>query len=213
MLALTPWLWQVAIDPIQDGGKAVRGAVPWLALLPFGVLLFIYVGTEVGFGVWIATQITLVAEASESTGAIATSLFWLGVAAGRLIASRAARGLSPEMLLIATLSVLAGGAMLLLAVPGSSGVTLVSALVVGLGCGPVFPTVLAAVSDNFPAHFRVASGALVSFGNFGAVVVPWLQGKVGDGMSGGMSVTLTLGLVMLLIALSIRARQQPQTAA
>ena len=61
--------------------------IAWMTILPFSILLLLYVGTEVGFGAWLYTQITRVAGATDSGATFIVSLFWGGVALGRLFAT------------------------------------------------------------------------------------------------------------------------------
>lgn len=86
LLLLVPMLWQVNYRP-QDaqasGGGGAPAAVPWALMMPFAALLFMYVGAEVGFSSWITTQMRLVALARPEVAAVAVSIFWAGLTAGR----------------------------------------------------------------------------------------------------------------------------------
>src|SRR5581483_728037 len=100
--------------------SAPRAAIGWVRLVPFAVLLFMYVGTEVGFGSWIVTQVTQVT--------LAASLFWVGLSAGRIVASLILRWLTDQQLLIISILLIGVGVALLLLVPGAEAIAILSAL-------------------------------------------------------------------------------------
>lgn len=201
--------------PALTADNPRREPLPWLAMLPFIAMLFIYVGGEVGFGAWIFTQLNKVALVTDTTAALGVSVFWGGLTVGRGVGSIAARRLPPVTLLMLASGTIAGGVALLLTFPTTPQIGIASAFIVGMGCGPIFPTSLAVFSIYYPRSFGTASGIMISIGNFGAVVIPWIQGKVGGGVDGGMSVTLVMGLVMLALAVNIQrqVRRVPVPAA
>lgn len=221
--ALIPAFLRVDIPASQvserdsDSTAAQHVPVKWRVFLPFTLLLFIYVGAEVGFGAWIATHLSLVGGLEEASANVGVSLFWAGLTGGRFGASLLARRLRAVPLLGLSVLVLLAGSLLVLLFPGSSGVMLVGAFVVGLGCGPVFPTTVAAVSDNYPAQFAAASGLILGVGNGGAMLIPWVQGQVGGGETGGVIVTTGASLLLLgLVAViwrQIRARERMMASA
>lgn len=211
-LILIPPFLRVDLPTDLVAGSRSRGAVPvnaWV-FVPFAALLFAYVGSEIGFGAWIATQMTEVVRSSDGTATVAVSLFWAGLTAGRAAAIVVSRYLRPLVLLFLAVSVILAGVVVVL-VTGIESVALVSAFVVGFGCGPVFPTTLAAISDHYPAQFAAVSGTVIAVGNMGAMVIPWLQGQIGGGESGGMVVTLALTVVMLAILVGIERQVRATT--
>src|SRR5262249_2057880 len=187
-----------------DGGKPAP--VRWISLLPFAGLLFIYVGTEVGFGSWIFTQLTKAAESTEAVGTIATSLFWGGLTVGRLVATPVLKRLTDEQLLIVSIMLVGGGAGLFLVVPGSETVGLMVAFFVGVGCGPIFPTARAIVNNTYPEQRGTATGVLMALGAGSAAVLPWLQGQIGAGRNGGMILPFTASIYLLGVAVFIQRR-------
>lgn len=189
--------------PDLDAEPRQRPAVQWSLFIPFMIVLFFYVGTEVGFGAWIATQMTKVVGSDASTATIAVSMFWFGLTGGRALASIISRRMRPVYLLALAVAMIGIGSAVLLALAGNEAISILSAFIVGLGCGPVFPTTLAVVSTNYPEQYSAVSGTLVAIGNIGAMFIPWIQGQVGGGETGGISVTFTLSLVILAVVLTI----------
>lgn len=201
----------------QNDPNQPKVTVNWLLFVPFMALLFAYVGAEVGFGAWIATQLTEVVGTTAQTATIGVSLFWAGLTAGRGIAILVARYLRPLHLLMLSTVIMLVGVMLLLNAGNNQFIALLSAAMVGLGCGPVFPTTVAAISDNYPEQFSAVSGVVISVGNGGAMFLPWVQGQIGGGDTGGMTLTLVLTLVMLgiliLLERQVRVTRTAQATA
>jgi fucose permease len=175
--------------------------VNWLVFAPFAALLFVYVGTEVGFGAWVATHLRLVGGLDEATANVGVSFFWAGLTTGRILAALLSRYLQAVALLALAAGIMLAGSVMMLTISGTAGVWFLASFTVGLGCGPMFPTTVAVVSDNYPAQFAAASGLILGVGNAGAMVTPWLQGQVGGGESGGIIVTaVSAGLLLVIIA-------------
>ena len=182
----------------QHGTTIGRISVP--NLLPFIILLFVYVGMEVSFGAWIFTQVRLAASAPESIAALATSLFWGGFTVGRgIISVLGTRVSEPQWLRmgIITVGVGAGGLLLFGTSPE---ISLLCAALVGLGCGPVFPAALALLRTAFPTNFGTASGIALAMGNVSVIIVPRLQGQIGNGLNGGVIVTFIAAIILLLVS-------------
>lgn len=178
--------------------KPIKPAFPWLTLLPFAGLLFVYVGTESGFGSWISTQMEQVAHSTAATGTIATSLFWFGLTAGRALASLGLRRLTEYQVLSGVLILVGIGAAFLLFGGRNEIVGLGAAFLVGLGCGPVFPTAFAVASGLYLEARGALSGLLIAIGSVGGALLPWLQGQIGAGHDGGMGLTLVAAVLMLM---------------
>jgi fucose permease len=205
MLALTiPFATMRLRRPQSAENQGARAPVNYLALIPFILLFFTYIGSEVGFGAWIFTQLSTVAQAPVETAALATSLFWAGQMFGRISGSLILRRLADETMLPLTILVIGLGTALLLAFQTNTSISILAAFIVGFGCGPVFPTTLGIVRKAYPTAHGTASGILIGLGNIGAIVLPWLQGQIGGGASGGMGLILVLSVIMLATAVVIQ---------
>ena len=192
-----------------QGAARQSVSIRWILLLPFAILLFSYVGAEVGFSSWISTQVSKVVLVSDARATIPASLFWVGLTISRGLGNPILRRITEKQLLIASILIVSVGIIVLLAMPASEGVALVCAFIVGFGCGPVFPTALGIAGDAYPAVRGTASGILMAIGTVGGFIVPWVQGLVGGGTSGGMPVVLIMAIVMLGVGLWVY-QQKPQ---
>ena len=195
---------RVSVHVHTGDRSAPRAAIRWVMLMPFAALLFMYVGTEIGYSSWIFTQVTKVTLATAAIGTLAASSFFVGLTFGRMGASLILRWLTDQQLLIGSILLIGLGVLLLLLVPGSEVVALFSAFVAGVGSGPVFPTALAMINNRNPESRGTASGVLMAIGTMGAVIVPWVQGQAGGGVNGGMIVILAASILMLAAMLVIQ---------
>lgn len=159
----------------------------------FLLLFLFYVGSETSFSNWIPTHLTLTFEPAPA--ARLTSLFWVALTAGRLLAVPIGAKVKPSRILAAsiTLAVLAAGlAHYLPAAPAAYAVA-------GLAMGPMFPVGLAWIAKRFPTNSERVSSFIVAGGGVGGVVFPPVVGAVVD-VAGRSAIPTTIGAFLLLAA-------------
>jgi fucose permease len=206
--ALTVPLALVSVrPPARDTtGEAARGRVNWPAVLPFALVLTLYIGAEIGFANWIPTQLSKMANADAVTAASATSIFWAGLTLGRFTASFALRRLPISTWLLISLGFGALAVGIVLLFPRVEGVGLICSFLVGFACGPTFPSVVAALGDAYPAARGAVVGVVIAIASVGSSIIPIFQGQVGGGRDGGLIVNLIgfLAVMALIAALAQR---------
>jgi fucose permease len=212
-LALVIPFSQVSVRVQGESSGGPRPVIRWITLLPFAVIFFGYVGAEVGFSSWLFTQLRQVAHSTEAVATLAPSLYWAGLTVSRGLAVFILRHLTIEQLLTLSILIFGAGVALLLLAPASEGIALVSAFVAGLGSGAIFPNALAIAGRRYPESSGTVSGVLIACGSTGGVVLPWVQGKVGGGLDGGMIAPLLAVGVLFALALALRVQQRPEVAA
>ncbi|HRF95201.1 MAG TPA: hypothetical protein PLZ51_08400, partial [Aggregatilineales bacterium] len=124
-------------SPVRKSSSAVK--IAWISLIPFAVMLFMYVGIEMGFSAWIKPQMMLVALSSASMGALGISLFWAGLTVGRFITTLLAGRVSGELLLFVGIGFIIAGVSGVLLFPATEAILLISSFMVGFGAAPIFP--------------------------------------------------------------------------
>jgi fucose permease len=217
MLALTPMVLWLAASPSGLAGHASPAADPqrptraWL----LGFLLLLYTGTEVGLGGWVSVYMARSAALDPAAAALAASGFWLALTAGRAGGALLGLRLSPRALLLSTLSGLLGGAILLALGVGSYGLSVAGVLLLGLACGPVFPTVLSVITAAAQGGSG-AAGLALSLGNSGGLVIPALLGlllaRFGPPAMAG-SVLLAAAAMLALGAVALGRAARPAVVA
>lgn len=200
---------RVSLHIRGDDRKRSPPIINWAALIPLVAVYFMYVGTETGFGSWLFTQLTKISLSTEATAALATSVFWAGLTGGRLMASLVPHRLTDVQLLLVCFVALALGITLLLSLPQPESLPVLSAFLVGLGCGPVSPTVMAMATNRYPDSRGTVLGTVQAVGSIGGAILPWIQGQVGGGNNGGMIIPLMLAFIMLGIVITTRPQSRP----
>jgi fucose permease len=204
-LALT-----VPPDPVlhassQDGEAAVRTRRLPLFLLVMAVSISCYVAAEAGVSDWLVRYL----EALPITQAsLALTLFWAGIAVGRLVFARIGNRLDPQR--SAVVLAVAGGALLTVALmlPISPASPLLFGAV-GLAFGPIFPLMVAAAGARMPGESATVTGTLVFAAVVGAVVYPPAIGFLSDviGLHAAMMGTAVMAFACGIAAwLAIRVR-------
>lgn len=141
-----------------------------LVLVLFCLLLFTYAGIETGLSSWEALHLRAHGYSADTAAAL-TSLFWLGLAAGRLLVPFLTKGWTPFRIIVSALAACAGGLLVItFAVSAPVGFFLL-----GMFAGPIFPSVLAWIAATLPNPRRVNAFVLTT-AMLGNASVPALIG-------------------------------------
>ena len=135
----------VVIDECASGAARVPFAVRVLITLFF----FAYVGIEVGFSGWVPTYALLTgATDSESQAAYLSSLFFVGLALGRIVSVPLSLYLSTKVMIRSELTIsLIGSILVFVCSSGSYPLSSLGCFVFGAGLGSLFPMMLIMVND------------------------------------------------------------------
>jgi len=205
-LALT-----VPPDPIlhastTDVETAVRARRLPLFLLVMAVSIACYVAAEAGVSDWLVRYLAALPLAQAS---LALTLFWGGIAVGRLVFARIGNRLDPQR--SAAVLAVAGGALLTVAlVLPISPVSPLLFGAVGLAFGPIFPLIVAAAGARMPGESATVTGTLVFAAVVGVVIYPPAIGFLSDviGLQAAMMGTAVMAFacgIAAWIAIRVRA--------
>jgi fucose permease len=181
--------------PLEQDGRAA----PWAVL---GLLLamgFLYTGSEQTIGGWLYTFATLAVGVAPSGASAITAVFWGCVLVGRLAASRALAKMSNARLVAVSLTLAILGMVCLVGSVHASFILWPGVALVGLGFGPVFPTLLALAAQTFSGRAGMSSSLTIASGSAGAMLLPWAGGALIPtiGILGSMAGIIAPLLVML----------------
>ncbi len=189
-----------AAVPRETGARrATPIALTW-PLLTLEVAIACYVAAEVGVSDWLVRFLDSVPLAT-ATGAL--SLFWAGLALGRLVSARISDRF--DHLQFTTVAVtIAGIATFAAVVVPSVGASIALFGLVGFASGPVFPMIVAIGGERFPARSAAVGGLLTGAAVFGSVLYPPIMGfmSVNVGLAAAMigAGVLSLACAVALIA-------------
>jgi fucose permease len=168
-------------------------------------MLGVYVGTETGIGGWLTEYMVTVRDVSLTYAGNALSMYWLGLAAGRLALSGLSHRVREEMLLV-TLTVLAAVAMCTALLVQRPFAVVISAALTGLGFSGIFPAVIALGGRSHPHDAAGVTSVMIAGAGLGGILIPWTMSAVADtaGLVAGMAVYAVLCAVMVVQALLVR---------
>lgn len=171
--------------PSLDGEpRSGRLAFRW-PLIALEVAIACYVASEVGVSNWLIRFLEDVPLALATTS---LSLYWGGLALGRLVSARFSDGF--DHLRLAAVSALAAGVATIAAVLAPSTEAAIALFaVVGFASGPVFPLIIAIGGDRHPGRSAAVSGFLIASAIVGGLVYPPVMGL--------LSVSVGLPIAML----------------
>ncbi len=174
---------------------------------------FMYTGAESMLNVWLPKFQLEIFAVSDSRASLTVTLFWVGLAVGRLLTMPLTRRFAPARLLLACCSVMAVFAIGVALAP-SSAASLALAVGAGLGASASYGLIGSYVG-RFPGwQSGVASSFFVLSGAVGGATLPYLLGPLAGaaGFRIGLAATALPALLCALLALVIHARARVERA-
>lgn len=161
-----------------------------------------YCALEGSIGLWIASYLVMVRSIDTATAASIVAQFFMGITIGRLVSGFAAQWLTSENQIRIGQGLIAGGLIGLLVLDGAVAAG-IAILLMGLGCAPIYPSIVALTPRRFGAK---ASQGLVSLqmacAYAGSMLVPPIFGLVAGA---GGAAFIPIIIAALLIANTVLA--------
>jgi MFS transporter, FHS family, L-fucose permease len=201
LLALLPIISRAAEAPVSGlHSSANADRPPWGLVLLLGLLLLVYSGTEIAVGGWAAVYLEAGPGLTPERAAFAVSGFWLALTVGRGLGAALGLRLGALALLRLAVGVMLAGALLLALSVGAAGRSVLALMLIGLACGPIFPTTLALVATIARGRSAATSLAL-AIGNVGGALIPPALGLVLSGAGPAAAAALVLALSLIVVAI------------
>lgn len=172
-----------------------------------GALFFLYVGTEIAVGGWVAMHAQRISIGAGTLWALAPSFFWGALLAGRALAPAVLRVVSEARIVLGGLALASFGVAALLGATSLAQV-LAAASLAGFGFSAVFPILAAWISLTFGAAAARLAGRMFAMGALGGATLPWLVGYLSTEF-GGLKAGLLAPLVSILIMLTVLLSTPP----
>jgi fucose permease len=184
-----------------DDDVPVRRLLRCPLLILAALILFVYVGSELGVSDWISVFYVRELGASEQVGAMMVAVFWFGLLLGRLGVSVLYHGSRQAVVLVVLAATTVAGLYMALAMPGA---WLAGAgfFVAGLGYSAIYPLTMTVVGRHFGGH-GAALGFAATGGGVGSFTMKYALGAVNErhGVRGGFGLLAALNVVMLVLTL------------
>jgi MFS transporter, FHS family, glucose/mannose:H+ symporter len=178
----------------KSAGAKKSAAIPWkhASVFILGVLFFLYVGVENGFGGWVASYAKSLGNLSPTMSLMTPSFFYAAMMLGRWVSPLLLR-LADEIRLVQ--------AGLLMACAGMAGMVLshglrgvvVSACLAGMGLSYVYPITISLLSREFGSTSSRLGSFMFTLSNIGGGLMPWMVGVSSnhfDSLKAGLAVPL-----------------------
>lgn len=202
LLSLSLWSRENAKPPAEVHSaaqqarlKPVSITATWLA--PLGFLL--YVAAEAGTGLWAASILVNSRGTSTASAGWWVAMFFGAITAGRFGVGLVANRLGNRRLIrLGILTAVAGGGVF--AIPAlPAPLSLLGLVVMGLGCAPIYPSMMHETARRFPAHLSAkVIGRQVGLSYLGSAGVPAACGLLAA--YAGLPMVMP-ALVLVLLAL------------
>ena len=146
---------------------------------------FTYCAAEYSTGLWASTYFVKVKGITPDIAASWASMFYLGITAGRFLSGFAAFKLSSRTLVrIGQCAILAG---IMILIPFGGAAQIIGLLLIGIGCAPIFPSLLDETPGLFGADYSQGMMGLQFAGAYlgGTILAPlfgWISPFIGLGI-------------------------------
>lgn len=199
-------------------GESLRATLQ-LSSARWGIAaFFVYTGIEAAVGAWSYSLLVMSRGFSMQVAAFWVSAFWMGLMAGRIAAGAVSGALRPEAVLRLSLAGLVSGTALVW-LPPFRHAELAGLALVGLACGPIFPTLISTTPRRVGAsHSANAVGAQIAAAAIGQSLLPaalgFLAGTLGLEVVGPSLALAALALALIAerVCRSAPAHAAPSTA-
>lgn len=157
-------LWDLARQPL---------------LVFLALILFLYIGIEIGITYWLAEYCVEILETSADMGAFMVSVFWGGLFIGRMLLGLVYQGRQQVHLLL-VLVLVTIGALILALLFSSTWAVAFSFFFVGFGLSAVYPVVMVLVGLYFKSQQSLAIGTVATAGGIGALIFPLAMASMAE---------------------------------
>jgi len=207
---LTIRVWKFAPHIKETGENSTALNMPKLELLKISgvkqslLIFFAYCAIEATVGLWATSYFVQIRNIAEDTAALWLSLYFFGIMSGRFLAGFISNYLS-NIQLIKLGTSLIGIGILFFILPLPTTFLLPGLFLIGLGCAPIFPSLVHETPKKFGAIYSQSIiGLQMAFAYLGSMLMPPLFGILALFSSNSLF-PLFLTIFLIIMALMIIA--------
>ena len=201
-------LWKTQQTAQTADAEAKPRAKNVLAIRGVGAVLicfFGYCALESTAGLWASSYLVLARGIDETTAARFASLFYIGITLGRFLCGFVADRFGDRTLIRVGLAVIAVGILCVGLPLGSSTLALAGLIVIGLGCAPIYPSVIHSTPHNFgEENSQAIVGIQMASAYVGSTFMPPLFGALTEVLPIGIYPLYLAVFAILMIVMSER---------
>ena len=168
------------------------------------ICFFCYCAIEATTGLWASSYLNIYKGADIKTAASFGSLFYIGITAGRVISGFITMKLNDNQMIILGEFIIFIGIILMI-IPTVNIVSLIGFIIIGLGCAPIYPSIIHSTPYNFGAeNSQAIIGVQMASAYVGTSIMPPLFGYIANHISISL---LPIYLMIILILMFIMHKQ------
>ena len=161
------------------------------------ICFFCYCALEATTGLWASSYLNLYKGVDIKTAASFGSLFYIGITVGRAISGFITMKLNDNQMIVLGESLILIGIILMI-IPAVNIVSLIGFIIVGLGCAPIYPSIIHSTPNNFGAeNSQAIIGVQMASAYIGTLAMPPLFGYIAN----HISISLLPFYLILILAL------------
>lgn len=165
------------------------------------ITFFCYCALEQTAGLWAGSYLVLERGVSSEMAASLASLFFVGITAGRFLSGFLTMRFNDTQMVRLGLALILLGILALL-LPLGSASALCGLIVIGLGCAPIYPSIIHSTPDHFGADRSLAMvGVQMASAYVGTCFMPPVFGLLANHVSVALFPVYLMALLLLMAAM------------
>ncbi len=210
VLVLTLPLWKVheSVDRSEKSSKVLglTGSLKIRGVIQLLLGFCSYCALESTCMLWTASYLIATRGVSPERAAAFASLFFIGITLGRFLAGFISNRLGDRQMIRLGTGILFLGVALLLIQGLPEAVALTGCVIIGLGCAPIYPSIIHATPSNFgPENSQAIIGVQMASAYVGSTFAPPLFGFLSARLGLGLFPFYVAVFGLLMIAMAERA--------
>ena len=207
LLIISIPLWKKSSSSDEDGEKGVNLRLLQMAKMPevrqVWVIMLATNAIEYACGVWGSTYLVEQKGFSAEHGALALTVYYIGMSAGRFVSGLISNKISTWKR-IGTGSAILAPAIILMLLPLNGTVTVVGLFLVGLGNGSIYPNMIHLTPHNFGKEASQSiMGSQIAFAYIGVMLAPPMVSLI-SGLFGIKVYPVLLAVLYAIMIVAIR---------
>lgn len=184
-------MWKKRTDEAENGeevkSKGIVGSLKIKGVPLVLVMFFGYCALEATAGIWASSYLVEYKGTDAETAARFASLFYIGITVGRFVCGFVADKIGDRNLIRIGLAVITAGLVMIM-IPAQNNITaLCGLIVVGIGCAPIYPSVIHATPANFgKENSQAIIGIQMASAYVGTTFMPPLFGVIAENINIGL---------------------------
>ena len=199
-------LWKRPEAAAIDGVAPAHHSIPELLRRPgvpqVLICFWCYCALEATAGMWAASYCTLVRGIDAETAARWASLFYVGITIGRGVSGFLTMKITDQNMIRLGQALIAAGVVLIL-LPGGQGTLFAGLVTVGLGCAPIYPSIIHETPANFGRDVSMSmTGLQMACAYVGSCLMPPVFGLLAQHITAALYPYFLAVILVLMVVMA-----------